>query len=198
MSGGKRHVHDADAAPYALYANAAHWSNLLGVPAGFADNVDNDTTYTAGAGLTLVGTQFSVVFAGTGAASAAARSDHDQDARYWKLNGNSGTTPSVNYLGTSDNTMLELKVNNLRALRLEPSAISPNVIAGYPGNNIIAGGVGGTVGGGGESAGSGFTLAGTVGQADAGALSGRAYALVGGFWPGAGADFLRFLPIVLE
>lgn len=67
-------------APYSLYANAAHWSNLLGVPAGFADNVDNDTTYTAGAGLTLAGTQFSVVFAGTGAASTAARSDHDHDA----------------------------------------------------------------------------------------------------------------------
>jgi hypothetical protein len=139
--------------PYALYANAAHWAGLLGIPAGFADNVDNDTTYIAGAGLTLVGTQFSVVFAGTGAASTVARSDHDHDARYWKLNGNSGTTPGVNYLGTSDNTILELKVNNVRALRLEPSAISPNIVGGYPGNNMIAGGVGGTVGGGGASGG---------------------------------------------
>jgi len=137
--------------PYALYAAAAHWANLLGVPAGFADNVDNDTTYTAGAGLTLVGTQFNVVFAGTGAANTVARSDHDHDARYWKLSGNSGTTPGVNYLGTSDNTPLELKVNGLRALRLEPSGISPNLIAGFPGNNVIAGGVGGTVGGGGAS-----------------------------------------------
>lgn len=137
--------------PYATYAYAAHWANLLGVPVGFADNVDNDTTYTAGAGLILVGTQFSVVFAGTGAANTVARSDHEHDARYWKLGGNSGTTPSVNYLGTSDNTALELKVNNLRALRLEPSAISPNVVGGYPGNNVIAGGVGGTVGGGGAA-----------------------------------------------
>lgn len=64
---------------------------------------------------------------------------------------------------------------------------------------MVAGGVGGTVdGGGGESAGGGFTLAGTIAQADAGALSGGEYALVGGFWPGAGANFLRFLPIVLE
>ncbi|MDH7490433.1 MAG: hypothetical protein QHH80_13130, partial [Anaerolineae bacterium] len=138
-------------APYALYAAAAQWVNLLGVPAGFADNVDNDTTYTAGAGLTLVGTQFNVVFAGTGAASTVARSDHDHDARYWKLNGNSGTTAGVNYLGTSDNTTLELKVNGLRALRLEPNNVSPNVIAGFPGNNVIAGGVGGTVSGGGGS-----------------------------------------------
>lgn len=53
-------------------------------------------------------------------------------------------------------------------------------------------------GGGGESAGGGFTLAGTIGQADAGALSGGPFTLVGGFWPGAGANFLRFLPIVLR
>jgi hypothetical protein len=33
---------------------------LSGVPAGFADGVDNDTTYTAGTGLTLSGGQFSL------------------------------------------------------------------------------------------------------------------------------------------
>jgi len=38
-----------------------HWNNLTGVPAGFADGVDDDTTYSAGAGLSLSGTQFSVV-----------------------------------------------------------------------------------------------------------------------------------------
>ncbi len=53
-------------------------------------------------------------------------------------------------------------------------------------------------GGGGESTGGGFALAGTVGQPDAGALSGGAYALVGGFWSGAGANFLRYLPIVMK
>ena len=39
--------------PYALHAP---WSGLTGVPAGFADGVDNDTLYTAvpGGGLTLV------------------------------------------------------------------------------------------------------------------------------------------------
>ena len=36
------------------------WNNLLNVPAGFADGVDNDTTYTAGTGLALNGTEFSV------------------------------------------------------------------------------------------------------------------------------------------
>ncbi|MGA9349147.1 MAG: hypothetical protein WBW48_10125 [Anaerolineae bacterium] len=48
------------AAPYALYAKGAPWSGLTGIPAGFADGVDNDTTYTAGTGLTLTGNQFSV------------------------------------------------------------------------------------------------------------------------------------------
>ncbi len=36
------------------------WGSLTAVPAGFADNVDDDTTYTAGAGLDLTGTVFSV------------------------------------------------------------------------------------------------------------------------------------------
>ncbi len=53
-------------------------------------------------------------------------------------------------------------------------------------------------GGGGQSAGGGFTLVGTAGQADAGVLSGGTYTLAGGFWPGAGANFLRFLPIVMR
>ncbi|RAJ04619.1 hypothetical protein LV92_04387, partial [Arenibacter echinorum] len=35
-------------------------TTLINVPAGFADNTDNDTTYSAGAGLTLTGTTFSV------------------------------------------------------------------------------------------------------------------------------------------
>jgi hypothetical protein len=48
------------AAPYALHAQQAPWSGLAGVPAGFADGVDNDTTYSAGTGLTLTGGAFSL------------------------------------------------------------------------------------------------------------------------------------------
>jgi hypothetical protein len=50
-------------APYALRASGADmvpWSGVTGVPSGFADATDNDTQYTAGAGLTLAGGQFSV------------------------------------------------------------------------------------------------------------------------------------------
>ena len=47
------------AAPYALYALRAPWSGLTGFPAGFADGIDDDTTYTAGPGLTLADSTFS-------------------------------------------------------------------------------------------------------------------------------------------
>jgi hypothetical protein len=36
------------AAPYALYASKTSWSGLIGVPAGFADGVDDDTTSWSG------------------------------------------------------------------------------------------------------------------------------------------------------
>jgi len=51
------------ATPYALRssnADAAPWSGITGVPSGLADGIDNDTQYTAGAGLNLTGGQFSV------------------------------------------------------------------------------------------------------------------------------------------
>ncbi len=47
-------------APYAHYAAHAPWSGLSDVPAGLADG-DDDTTYTAGLGLTLSGGAFSLV-----------------------------------------------------------------------------------------------------------------------------------------
>lgn len=47
--------------PYALRSGSTPWTGITGMPAGFADGVDDDHTYTAGAGLQLVGDQFSVV-----------------------------------------------------------------------------------------------------------------------------------------
>ncbi len=55
------------AAPYALYAlntvplGTLPWSQITGKPAGFADDVDNINTYTAGKWLALNGNQFNVV-----------------------------------------------------------------------------------------------------------------------------------------
>jgi len=66
-----------------LAPGAVAWSSLAGIPAGFADGVDNDTTYAAGLGLTLSGAQFNVNFAGTGSANSAARSDHQHFGALW-------------------------------------------------------------------------------------------------------------------
>ena len=60
----------------------APWAGLANIPAGFADGIDNDTFYTAGAGLVLTNTQFSLSFAGSGATSTVARSDHNHNGIY--------------------------------------------------------------------------------------------------------------------
>ncbi len=232
------------------FAEAAHshigddivslpWGKITELPPGFADEEDNDTTYTAGAGLSLLDTQFSVTFDGSGAANTVARSDHHHDgayasaahehdadaivsgrldparfsayedlateghldgdagtdvltiehgnARYWALGGNIGTSPD-NFLGTSDNQAMEVRVNGGRALRLEPGA-SPNIIGGYATNRATVGVIGAAVGGGGEAGAANRVTDdfGTVGggrnnQAgdDAGTTTDRAYASVGG------------------
>lgn len=67
----------------------------------------------------------------------------------WSRTGNSGTDPASNFLGTRDARALEVRINNQRALRLEPAARSPNVIAGHSGNLAGPGVVGATIGGGG-------------------------------------------------
>jgi hypothetical protein len=71
----------------------------------------------------------------------------------WALLGNAGTTPGVNFLGTTDTQPLELRVNNVRALRLEPSSAAatptPNIIGGASVNNASPGIGGATIAGGG-------------------------------------------------
>jgi hypothetical protein len=74
----------------------------------------------------------------------------------WSLTGNAGTTPGTNFLGTTDNTALELKVNGQRALRIEPgidvgggATSAPNLIGGAPTNQVSPGAWGGTISGGG-------------------------------------------------
>ena len=69
---------------------------------------------------------------------------------FWKVNGNAGTTPGLNYLGTADNQPLEFRVNGVRALRLEPTASgAPNQIGGAPANFVDDGIAGAMIAGGG-------------------------------------------------
>ena len=57
--------------PSAVFSSTtanAPWSGVTGKPPGFADDTDNDTTYSAGAGLNLAGTAFSIAPGGVTAA----------------------------------------------------------------------------------------------------------------------------------
>jgi hypothetical protein len=107
----------------------------------------------------------------------------------WSLTGNAGTAPGTNFLGTTDNQALELKVNGQRGFRVEPNAFSPNVIGGGSANNVTSGVAGATIGGGGNPAVGNLVTdnLGTVGggqfnQAgdNAGSLADRSYATVSG------------------
>jgi len=57
-----------------------------------------------------------------------------------------------------------------------------------------------TADGGGQtfSAGGNYSLGGTIGQPDAGLLTGSGYTLAGGFWSGAGQPYRVYLPLVMR
>lgn len=211
--------------PYALFSATAPWRGLLGVPAGFADGIDQDilggmscsngqvvkwngtawtcaddedTQYTAGMGLMLTGKQFAVDtttiqarVVGTCASGSAVRVINADGTvvcqatvspAAWLLSGNAGTTPGINFLGTTDNQALELKVNGARALRLEPQPASPNLIGGYNGNGVAVGVVGAVIGGGGAVAGEHRVSAnyGTIGGGLYNTVSGAEATVAGG------------------
>jgi hypothetical protein len=69
----------------------------------------------------------------------------------WLLNGNSGTNPAVNYLGTIDSITLTLKAGGATALRLVPNSTSPDLLGGFELNRIGLGTAGAVIGGGGSS-----------------------------------------------
>jgi hypothetical protein len=108
-------------------------------------------------------------------------------AAAWSLTGNAITAGQ--FLGTTNNMALNIRVNNARAMSFEPNPISPNIIGGFSGNSVTSGVVGATIGGGGASTNPNRVTDnyGTVGggynnQAgdDAGTTSDRPYATVGG------------------
>jgi hypothetical protein len=57
-----------------------------------------------------------------------------------------------------------------------------------------------TVDGGGAtfSTGGGYSLGGSIGQPDAGTMTGAAYSLGGGFWGGVKVLFYRYVPLTLK
>jgi hypothetical protein len=127
---------------------------------------DDGTLYSAGTGLTLVSTQFSIIqtyrlpqgctngaiaeWNATSSTWDCGTDDVGSSAAAWLLGGNTGTTPGTDVLGTTDAASLTLVVNGVPALRLEPDAV-PNLIGGYWGNSVTSSARGATIGGGGES-----------------------------------------------
>jgi len=105
------------------------------------------------------------------------------------------------FLGSTNNQALNLRVNNVRAFRLEPNgAAPPNVIGGAPANTVTAGVFGGTIAGGGESVGAenlvtdnhgavGGGMDNTAGNANVGTTDAPFATVGGGVVNVAGDDF---------
>lgn len=107
---------------------------------------------------------------GTGGASWQAAAG----ASTWAMTGNAGTncttSPCADFLGTTDASNLEFRVNNNRAFRIEAATdtqagfgFSPNVIGGFSGNAVTAGAAGATIAGGGGGIKNGTSYINSVG-----------------------------------
>src|SRR6185437_6999041 len=134
--------------PYATFANSA--SSLVGpIPSlSLSGTYGSPVVFNNGAN------SFGGAFSGNGANVTnvnAATLNGLAASNFWNLAGNAGTTPGVNFLGTSDNQPLEVRVNNQRALQLLPDNSTngaPEVVGGSISNGVSPGLVGNTIAGG--------------------------------------------------
>lgn len=143
---------DLTPSPYAIFANTA--SNLSGTisSANLSGTYSGPVTFNNGAdtfdgtfigqflGSTFTGGTFTGNFIGTGSGLMDV----------WHTAGNFGTTAGPNFLGTTDNQPLVIKVNGTEAMRYEPTAETPNIIGGWSGNYAQPNLTGVTIGGGGS------------------------------------------------
>jgi hypothetical protein len=155
------------ATPYAVFARNVGAAGISGtIPAGSlggaygnAVTFDNAANSFSGNG----GGLSNVNAATLGTLSAV---------HFWQLGGN--TIASDQFLGGTNNQALELRVNGTRALRLEPNTNgAPNVIGGSPANQVEAGVIGATIGGGGATDYFGSAFSNRV-SADLGVIGGGA------------------------
>jgi hypothetical protein len=185
--------------PYAIYGENAGTAVLANsVASGSVSSSQLNTLAPPSSGQVLEFNGSSLIWTTPGTALSA-----------WGLSGNAGTTAGVNFLGTTDNQPLELKVGGLRGLRLEPTGSSyPNVIGGGPSNfasnslsgvvvgggiNNVAGGNQSFIGGGYQNHAFGYisTIAGgayNTGNGSEATVGGGAYNTAGLYGTVAGGD----------
>ena len=135
-----------------------------------ACEIDDDTLYNADVGLSLDHDQFSIaptyrlpqmcghnqVAKWNGSVWVCADDNVGGSGSYWTLTGNTGTNPNANFLGTTDNVTLTLRVSNTVAYRIVPAVdgngnFAPNLIAGSISNTVAPGVYGAAIAGGGAS-----------------------------------------------
>jgi hypothetical protein len=86
---------------------------------------------------------------------------------FWRLGGNTG---AGSFLGSTDNQPLELRVNNVAGLRLQPNGVeAPAVIGGSSANAINPGTIGSVIAGGGNTGGFDNTITVNYGSIGGGA-----------------------------
>ena len=121
--------------PYAVFAGTVNAAGISG---------------TYGNAVTLSNAANRFTGNGSGLANVNATSLGGQAVNnFWNTGGNGHTTDGLNFIGTTDNQALDFKVSNVRALRLEPTALgAPNLIGGSAANGITSGGMADTIAGG--------------------------------------------------
>ncbi|MBK9138952.1 MAG: tail fiber domain-containing protein [Verrucomicrobia bacterium] len=127
--------------PHALHAvNAGTADNALGVAAGGVGNASLQANAVTSDKIA------------EGAVQAADVNAASFNTTFWRATGNAGTTPGTHFLGTTDNQPVEIKANNRRVLRVEPTeGDAPNLVGGSSVNVVGTGVVGATIGGGGAA-----------------------------------------------
>jgi hypothetical protein len=131
------------ATPYAITAG-----NVSGV----LSNSAIAGTYSSAVNFSNSLNQFTGSFTGNGAGLSNVNAQTFGGllpSSFWTLNGNS-VAPGQ-FLGSTNDQPVEIRVNGQRAFRLEPNANAPNVIGGLADNQVDAGVVGATISGGGAN-----------------------------------------------
>jgi hypothetical protein len=137
--------------PYAIYAEGASASGLSGtIPAA---NLTG--TYSSAVTFTNSANRFTGDGSGLTGVKAATLGGLSS-SNFWRLGGNAGVATGNNVIGTTDNQYLDVRVNNVRAMRFRLAndvtgvySNAPNVIGGSSVNLAGSGVVGATIAGGG-------------------------------------------------